>query len=179
MDSQAQQQQQQGSPYGIPTHNLGSNIVYLTNPGQELFELELTYRGEKLLSNGKTLAVGEPQMNELGIARVMGQIKSVVGQVTILGNVNEAHLQNIYLSFCDTMIQDLMINMKMYGIKSSVGRNVVFTEAKFKVWTCLLRAFNEGDRKFWSKITYENKNVNTENSNQGGALSKAIGWVKG
>lgn len=164
-------------PFGMPQHNSGSNILYLTNPEPGLNALELSFRQQKIV-DGKIVKMSDPLMTEEGIASVMGQVGSLVDQLTIMADVDDQHLVAIWENFNDTLVKDLMMNRVRYGIKSSVICDIILNEAANKVWTCLLRARNGGDRRFWKGSVLESHSFVQAQPKQGmlARAAKAVGW---
>ena len=77
------------SPYTNPLHTYGSSILLMTNPNDELYKMELTFRSQYVDSEGKLQNLGEPLMNDLGISSIIGIVQSVVNRVTIFSNLKK------------------------------------------------------------------------------------------
>ena len=60
-----EQPQIRSSPYANPLNNYGSSIVMMTNPDDELYKMELTFRSQVVDGKGNVTSVGDPLMNEL------------------------------------------------------------------------------------------------------------------
>ena len=118
MEAQQQQQQPiiQSSPYASPIDNYGGAIISLTNPEDELYKMELTYRGYKLDKDGNPVKMGSPLMNDEGIGSVVGQVQSIVNQVEIMGHVDKIEKAAIGINFGDTLIKDLITAGYLYHL---------------------------------------------------------------
>ena len=156
----------------------GSSIIYLTNPDGELRKAELTYRSQYEDANGKVHQMGEPLMNERGITSVIGQMQSLVNQVTIMSNLEEKEIQSLIMMFANTIIKDLMINRTRYDIKRMTDRNKIFSTAISTCYICMKRAYKEGDKRFWKGSVQELKTTVESSGKKGGILSSFNPWAK-
>lgn len=155
------------SPYQSPMHMYGSAIMTLTNPQNELYRMELTFRSMILDDDDKPRQVGDPLMNEEGIASVIGQVQAIVNQVTVMSNMDKNDVPNLILYFGDTLAQDLMMNREKYGIKNISARARISTVALLSAYITLKRAFEEGDKRFWKGSVQEIKStVEQQNRNR-------------
>jgi hypothetical protein len=170
-EEQMQQPQIRTSPYMSPMQQYGSSILLLTNPENEMYKMELTFRSERLDKNGEPFASGVPLMNDYGINSVIGQIQSVVNQVGIMGNLEMNEVIALLDNLADTLAQDLMVNVVPYGIKSTLARTKIYTIAINTCYICLKRAFHEGDRRFWKGSVQEIYTKSQADTKKGGILS--------
>lgn len=166
-------------PYQMPMHMMGSNIIYMTNPSQELYRFELSLRGKMENSEGEVVNVGEPLMNEKGINTVLGLLRSVVNQVNIMGNLSKQQVPGMMEFFSDAVIKNLMMNRDRYEM-TEMARDQVWVSATNLAFFTMQRALDEGDRRFWSKITQEIKSTvdSTSRNKSGGLLSSLNPWNK-
>lgn len=176
-----------------PMFNYGSSIVFLTNPENELFKMELTFRG--LAINDKTgepYKVGEPLMNEQGIKSVLGLVQSIVNQVTIFGNLSKNEIPLIMMELSDTLDRDLMVNKINYAIGKTIitkdGRQVVYYNPSVRdriafmvtsqAFICLSRAKEGDDKRFWKGAVQEIQTTYKDERQSGGLMNKLLGWGK-
>ena len=124
--SEAEQQQIRSSPYMSPMHNYGSSIITMTNPDDELFKMELTFRSQVVDAKGNVQDIGDPLMNELGINSVIGIVQSIVNRVTVMSNLNKYDIPMLIDFWGDTLAKDLMMNRIMYEIKTSTARDKIY-----------------------------------------------------
>jgi len=143
------------SPYMSPMHMYGSAIITLTNPEDELYKLELTFRSARLDQDGKLKVYGEALMNDLGISSIIGMVQSIVSRDTVLSNFNTAEILNLMGFLNDSLSRDLMINKTKYGIDSSSSRDKIYFSAMTMAYITLKRGFEEGDKRFWKGSVQE------------------------
>ena len=72
--------------YMTPRNAYGSSIITLTNTGDLLFDLELTFRNARQTPTGEIISQGEPLLNEYGINRIIGDLQSIMNRNSMLGN---------------------------------------------------------------------------------------------
>ena len=167
---------QQALQYQMPLHIQGSNAIYFTNPQPTLYQLELAYRGMMEDPEGNLIKVGERWMNDEGINRVMGIIRSVVSTITFMGNIEKKQVAELLLFACDTLDQDLMMNRTKYGLTFS-SRKLVETSATNIMFYTLTRPVDEGDKRFLGKMTQEiHSTIDSTTKNKGGGISGLLGW---
>ena len=86
IQDQQDQQQLRAAPFMSPMQNYASSILQLTNPENEIYKMELTLRSQIVDKEGDTHQIGDPLLNEKGISSVIGQVQTVISQVTIMSN---------------------------------------------------------------------------------------------
>jgi len=174
-----EQQPIKTSPYANPMYNYGSSINTLTDPSDELAQLEAMYRGKEITKEGDITDAGSPMMNGEGICSVMGQIRIIVGRNTIMSSLTRKNEIPMLIEFlADTLAKDLMMNRVTYQITSYAARDKIFFSALAKAFICMKRADEESisDKKFWRGSVQEiHSNVNT-NARRPGIFSKMMGW---
>lgn len=132
-----------------PMQQYPAAIVLLTNPENELYKLELTLRNMRIDSKGNPQPIGTPKLNDKGIISVLGQVQSFVNQDMVMSNMDDKTIPILMEVFSDALIKDLMTNRKYYEITDLATRDVIMSCAWGHVFSCLRRAYNEGDRRFW------------------------------
>lgn len=139
-----------GQPnFSSPINNYAGTIITMTNPEDELYKLELTLRNNILDRDGNAKRAGEPLMNEEGISAVVGLVQSIVNRVTIMSNLKDQEIRMLMDVMADTLARDLMMNRVVYGIKTGVSRDRIYSSALMTGFITMKRAFEEGDRRFW------------------------------
>jgi len=174
-----QQQQTQpvikATPYQSPMHQYGGSLLFLTNPENVLYKLELTYRNQIEDKDGKLITLGDPLMNELGIGSVIGQIQAIVNQVTVMSNLNKTEVPMLVDFLGDTLAKDLMMNRKRYDIKTPAARDKIYFTALAESFICMKRAYEEGEKRFW-KGSQQEITTRIEGQQQRSPLKKLMGW---
>lgn len=182
MIDQPQQPQQQYVPamgYSTPRDTYGSSIIMLTDPDDDLRRLELTFRSCIEKPDGTFESHGEPLMNNEGITKIMGQIRTIVSRVTILSHLFDKNINLLMEDLLDSLAIDLMLNRKRYDIQNPAARRVIYAESGRTAYICLHRALDGGERKFWKGSQHEVTNrTEVTNQRQGGFLSGLMGWKK-
>ena len=165
------------TPYASPMHQYGSSILLLTNPENELYKMELTFRSMKVDANGNPSQSGEPLMNDHGISSILGLVQSVVNQVTVMSNLSKGEVPILMDFLGDTLAKDLMVNRKEYGIESAAVRDRVFFIVLASSFITLKRAYEEGDKRFW-KGSVQEISTRVEQGQKKGLMSSLNPWRK-
>jgi len=170
---------QQNSDYYTPQNQFGSAILYLTNPEDLIEQLKLTMRSQYLDDNGMPVSYGEPLANELGIATVISQLRSIVNQVTIMSNLESRHEESLRNSLARSLNKNLMLNRIKYDM-SDDARDIIFDETIRIAVICIRRAYESGERRFWKGQQPQEVRTVMEGQTGGkkGGLLKFIGWGK-
>lgn len=155
-----------------PSHMTSSNILHLTNPENELYKMELTFRGKILDKDGNEIKIGDPLMNEFGVSSVMGLVQSIVSQVTIMSNLDKQDIPLLIDFLADTLCRDLMINRIPYDISGRVARDNIFFTTLSSAYITMKRSFEEGDRRFWKGSVQEIKSTVDTGGKKKGMLSR-------
>jgi len=160
------------SPYQNPLYSYGSSIITLTNPENELKNMELAFRSQRQDYNGNIKTYGDPLMNELGINSVIGQVQALVCRNAILGNVDKKDVPILIDFLGDTLAKDLMLNRDKYGIKNVSARDKIFFQSLASAFLVLKRGYEEGDRRFWKGSQHDIRQTVVSEGQKGGFLSK-------
>lgn len=165
--------------YVSPMHNIGSNIVLMTNPDDELFKMELTFRNQ-IQKDDKLISLGQPLMNDEGIKAVIGCVQAIVSRVTIMSNFNKQDVPTLIDFLADTLARDLMIHRKKYGIKTSATRSNIYFIALTTAYVTMKRAYEEGEKRFWKGSQQELvTRVESTGANKKSILPSWMGWGSG
>lgn len=180
-DEQEQQKQQQAqSPYTSPMYQYGSSIMFLTNPEQELFKLELTLRGMKANEGGDAIKIGPALLNDMGVSEILGMTQSIVNQVTILSSLERDDIDTLRDFLGDTLAKDLMVNRTRYDITNTSIRDQVYFSTIATAFICMKRAQNDtlSDKKFWRNTVQELHTSVQGNDKKKGIMSRINPWNK-
>jgi len=177
-DEGGSQAQVRASPYASPLHNFGSSIIVMTNPDDELYKMELTFRSMNLDTDGKPKQIGDPLMNDLGINSIIGIVQSVVNRVTVMSNLNKQEIPCLMDFLGDTLAKDLMMNRLKYDIRTLTARDKIFFTSLTAAFVTMKRAYEEGEKRFW-KGSQQEITTRVESNNQKKSLMGSImGWGK-
>lgn len=139
----------QPQQYANPVINqLGSSVLTLTDPSDNLFRLECTLRGIILDENDQPKYEGQALMNDEGIGNVMGTAQSIVNRVTHMSNLESKEISALMELLADTIIRDLMINRVRYSIKNGYDRSKIVQIVITESFMCLKRGWHGGERHF-------------------------------
>jgi len=144
-------QQLQSSPYQSPMNNYGSSILYLTNPENEVFKLELTLRNQIQDKDGNIKTLGEPLLNDRGIGIIIGIVQPMVNQITIMSSLDtKKEIFPLILATSDTLIKLLATKYKEFDLNPCY-RDMVLSSFNNITFICMKRAVSDGlsDKKFW------------------------------
>lgn len=142
-------------PYMAPMNNQNGNMVMMTNPREELRELEANLRGGIIDDAGDFQQKFPARMNEFGINQVMSMVRTMVNRVAFMSNINEKAVRNFMDYLADTLAQMLMVNKQTYGIRSDADRTSIYFNCVTLAHIGILRGLQEGDRRFWKGTTHE------------------------
>jgi hypothetical protein len=173
-------QQVSSSPYAGNINQVSNGILLLTNPNDDLFELELKLRGCGEDSNGKIVQIVPALVNEVGVYEIIGCAKTIISQVTIMSNVENKLIDIHREDFADSLIILLMINRIRFNIVHPEStRTLIFTWILHKSIFCMYRAKEQGERIFLTKSQQEitMRNENKQGNQSGGMVSKVMGWA--
>lgn len=179
-EQQAQPAVVKSSPYQSPMYNYGGSILLLTNPNDELYKMELTFRNMILDRDGNPVPAGNPLMNDKGINSVIGQVQAIVNRVTIMSSLNKSEIPSMIDFLGDTLAKDLMLNRVNYEISLGSSRDKIYFVALSSAYICMKRAIDTGfnDKKFWQGSQQE-ITTRVENPHiKSGMINKLAGWMK-
>src|SRR3990167_4218791 len=165
----------QSSLYQSPMYQYGSSMIILTNPEDEMFKLELSLRGLIQDREGKLQKLGQPLLNEQGIAIILGQVQSIVNRVTVMSNLEKTHIPCLIDFLADTLCKDLMINRRYYDIENLAARDKIFFMVLTTAFICMRRAFEGDDKKFWKGSVQEIRS-SIETTGKKGILDNLMKW---
>lgn len=182
MDRGEYEQPQQNIPYTPGQSNIqASSIVELTNPEDELRNMELMLKNCREDENGNEVPIPntQPLLNLQGISSVLTQMKSVISRVTFLSKYDENEIRQLMMLFSDSLIQDLMSNRVKYDIKRSEDRTKIVRLAQLMVYPALKRAFEANDKAFFSRVQQDmTVRMMGQEGKKGGILSKLNPWAQ-
>lgn len=168
--------QVRASPFSSPMNNYGSSIVTMTNPDDELFKMELTFRSQIVDKEGNVQVIGTPLMNDLGINSVIGIVQSIVSRVTVMSNFNKHDITNLIDFLGDTLAQDLMMNRNKYEIMTTTARTKIFFTALTTAFITMKRAYEQGEKMFWKGSQQEVITTVKNGNEKRGMMSSLLGW---
>jgi len=174
-----QQPQQVGvSPFSTPMFALGGNLLKITDPSGLIENLELSLRNSFVDKDGNLVKLGEPLMNNEGVAIVLGRAKTAVTQNTVMSHLKELEASALMMSSQDGLIQLLMISKKRFSMDFS-ARSIVVDNFRMCVFPCLTRG-RDADEKHFLGRTHQDITTTSVNQQRPGLLQSIMGagWGK-
>lgn len=184
MDDDEIRKRMAGVAYQNPMQTYTGAILVMTDPQDELYQLELQLRGLKQTANGELVSMSPPLLNDEGIVSVIGQMKALVHQITIMSNLDKKEYPNLLRFWGTGLIGDLMLNKVTYSAVNPSARTRVYVECMSMAYVTAKRAFEAGDKKFWKgsqqEITtrFEGVAGNSKSDVKEGWVQKLTGWGK-
>jgi len=162
-------------PMTYPTGMHSGNMVYMTNPDKELEKLEQNFRGYHWTQNGYVKRF-DARMNEQGIDKVVGLVRSLVNRITFMSNLDDRKLMGLLEGMADTLVTVLMMNKEAFGIRSDDERSAIFDQCMNLAMVSTLRAYKGDDKRFWKGGVMELQYGvnNSQPPKSGGLLGKAM-----
>jgi hypothetical protein len=171
-----QEQQQRNMPFTSPANQMGSAITTLTDPTNDIYQIELGLRNMMIDKDGAAQKVGEPLLNDLGISSVLGQVRGVLNTITSMSNLKNKNEVVMMVDFlADTLAKDLMMNKIAYNITNPTARDKIYFMALAPAYMHLNRPLEEGEKRFWKGTVQEIKQTLQSNNNQPGFFQKLLG----
>ena len=178
MEAQQYEYEQNEMPRGFtqPINTFQGAIITLTNPEDDLYNVELKLRCMVIGEDNKPRSVGKPLLNEVGLNNVLTQLQAAVSRNTFLTNLDEKNVFKITKLVARTLAIDLMINKKTYDIDSDTTCYIIHEICCIAAFTALNRPKGEGERKFWKGTQQE---ITTRMENKTGGSGKGLGSLIG
>lgn len=151
--SQSYPQMMGGMSQYIPQNN--ANMITMTDPEEVVRRLEATYRGQVLDENGQYNGRYTQIMNEEGVSKIIGLIRSVVSRVTLMSFVDDHTYQQVMFEVGFALHKILMVNRVSFEINNNSDRELIKTSALTTCQFCILRALEGGERRFWKGTVQE------------------------
>lgn len=160
-----------------PRGAYGSSIIVLTDPSEDLFQIECVLRGIDYDKDGNIRKTGDPLMNDFGISRIIGLIKSRAHKIQVMGTAKEDDINKTLKYIGDTIVIQLMINRKKFEINEA-DRTFVTTLILNYLDSLMKSAQDNGNRIFWKGSTHETTIRSENNRENSGFFGKVLGWGK-
>lgn len=164
-----------------PLNTYGSSILLLTSPDDALYDLELSFRnwvedGQGGYKPSHPLAY--PLMNDFGISKILGLVKSNVNRVVNMSNFEKGHAEKKTFQVIMTLNKDLMVNgRKLYGINNISDKFFIIEMCDSLIYPSILRGYLEGDKRFL-KGSQQETTVRTETTGNKGGFGSWFGGGK-
>ena len=156
--------------YKSPMDIYGSQISILTDPSDAIYQFELFLRCLKE-KDGELIKIGgkhwKPMMNDIGINSVVMTMHSIINNMTPLSNLEDWEIAVLIRQLAYNLVDDLAFNKEKYDLNET-NRTIIAGAALRFCYVFLKRPYNEGERKFFGKITHEVKQTTDINRQKSG-----------
>lgn len=160
---------------GIGGHS--GAIFLMTNPEDELFQLELNLRGLDVDENGKLNQVSDPMCNNIGVRRIITSLRAINNRSVYMSNLDDNQIRALIELNIDALIQELGANRVKWEIKDFTTRTHIFAQILSRGFISLRRAYNQGERQFWKGSTQEVRHTTIQEGQKKGLLA-SLGFGK-
>jgi hypothetical protein len=133
-------------------------LVNQTNPNKVVDEIILSIQGFEKQDDGALKRVSDPHMNEMGLSRIRFMLRSIMNQSTVLSHLELEDIGRLMVKLSDSLINDLTLNWKEYGVKDKVFLDPIVDSILFPIYFALKRAEGQNEKNWLGKISIENIN---------------------
>jgi len=130
-------------------------IITQTNPARSLKIVLEGFKGNISNEDGEWEKMGEPIMNESGIAKVASILIPFVNDAIRFGNISESEVRDIALQTVDDITEEIGINWRDYGIQSAAVRNLIIDSLMALILITLTRSEEQGEKNWLGKVVLE------------------------
>lgn len=164
------------TPYQSPLNSFAGSIILLTNPQNELHQLELDLKNILPDGNGGYIPLGAPLMNDEGVKYFISIAQNYINQVTVMSELKEKMIMQLCRDAGDVINKALMLGVKQFQIRNpAFVRDRIETGITSFIYICMMRASEGGEKKFWKGSTQEITTRVDGAQRRGGMMSK-LGW---
>ena len=146
------------------SNELNSLLAQLTDPEQEIYEVELSLKGKGLDSKGNVIQVSQPLLNDEGVAAMIRIIRSMVSRVMFMSNLKEEQVSKLTIELGWLIATELVQNKVKYGVKNE-HRSQIVSIILYKSYESANSALENGFRRFLKSGIIETT-INTQGQNK-------------
>lgn len=135
-----------------------SSLAAATDPAKLLVQIEHSLKGEVEDSNGNWTVKRDPLANMKGVGAILLDLSSKLSHNTTLTNLDRREISVLMKAISRRVRLLIVQNYKRYDIKISDFTLLkdLITEP---IFFALRRSMDQGERKFWSKTTSEQRTI--------------------
>jgi hypothetical protein len=168
--------------YSVTSNNeINSLLSELTNPEQEIYEVEKSLKGIDIDENGKEIRKTEPLLNNKGVANMIRLMRSMLNRVMFMSNLEEIDVRNLVMELSYQIQDDLIMHKKDYDIKDVTDMTTIRTIISYKAFEAGMTALDNGFRRFLKQGIIETT-INTQGqglkTGKGGGIGSILGLGK-
>ena len=189
MDEQEQMNQQAALIMGRQGYaqsmnsDINSLLSELTNPEEDIKEVELSLKGIEIDNRGKEIQKTKPLLNELGVANMIRFLRAMLSRVMFMSNLDEDQIRILTIELGETIMKDLIFHKKEYDCEDKEDRSTVIRILTYKAFESGMTALENGFRRFLKSGIIETT-INTQGNpiksggKGGGLMSAMLGMGK-
>jgi predicted hydrocarbon binding protein len=187
MDEKEMMNYQAAAVMGRTAYMTGQNneintlLSELTNPEQDIYEVELSLKGVEIDENGNKKQVSEPLLNDKGVANMIKLMRSMVSRVMYMSNLEEDQIRIMTQELGEQIVSDLVFHKVEYQIKDFNDMTTIRTIITYKAFESGMAALENGFRRFLKSGIVEttiNTQGNPMKGGKGGGLGSLLGFGK-
>ena len=99
--------------------DLNSLLSELTNPENQILEVEMSLKGKQINEKGEYVQVSKPLLNDEGVANMLRIIRTMVSRVMFVSNLTEEQVAKLTIALGRSICKDITMN----GIKYNIDPN--------------------------------------------------------
>jgi hypothetical protein len=163
-------------------NELNSLLAELTNPEQDIYEVELSLKGIEIGSKGEKIQVTTPLLNDKGVANMIRLMRSMVSRIMYMSNLEEEDIRILTISLGEQIVSDLVRHKVEYEINDFEDMTTIRVIVTYKAFQSGMAALENGFRRFLKSGIIETT-VNTQGNpirsgKGGGGLGGILGLTK-
>lgn len=134
----------------------------ITELENDLRGMTYNHKEEKFVKTGAI-----PSLNERGIREIISIVRSKINKITFLSNLDQEDIRQITLDVNLSLISLLFSKFDDFELKKE-NLEIILDQVIHLVYMGLMRAFNEGERKFLGKSEKRMEVFKTDSSQSQG-----------
>jgi len=134
-------------------------VIAQTNPAKALRVILEGFRGNIINEDGEIQKIGEPLLNDEGIARLASMLMPIINDPIRFGNIEKKEVRNITLQYIDDISEDIGLNWRSYGIKHTGIKNIIIDCLLALILITLTRSELQNEKNWLGRIVLENISV--------------------
>lgn len=130
-------------------------VIAQTNPARALKIILEGFRGNMQDEYGDFQRVGNPLMNEKGIARIASMLIPFINDPIRFGDIKESEVRDLSLQIANDITEDIGLNWREYGILDPSTKDIIVDSLITLIFITLTRSEGGGEKQFLSKVILE------------------------
>ena len=130
-------------------------VIAQTNPAKSLKIILEGFKGNMENEYGEFERIGEPLLNDKGIARVASMLIPFINDPIRFGDISKGEVRDLALTIADDITEDIGLNWREYGILDPSTKDIVIDSIMALIFITLTRSEEGGEKRFLSKVIIE------------------------